>query len=90
MIGEELLTRPWTGKLLLLGTPPILLYKKLAIKRQKQAVVSKSLAAIGFSDVELAFKCFYTGRDGDPLSSAALRDDLPNRKRLNHRHYFPI
>ena len=52
MIGEEWLTRPLTGKLLLLGTPPILVYKKMAIKRQKQTVVSKSLVAIAPSEIQ--------------------------------------
>lgn len=109
MLGEEWLTRPWTGKLLLLGTPPILLNKNMAIKRQKQAVVSKTLVAIGFSDVDLAFKFFYQDEVAKKQtahqvrsSSAALRDDLPSKKRLNHEivptffflfessNYFPL
>lgn len=76
VIGEEWLTRPWTEKLLLLETPPILLNKMMAIKRQKQADVSKRLFAIDSSAADLTFIYLSALHQICSLSSAALRDDL--------------
>ena len=69
LIGEEKrLTRPWTGKLLLLKTTPILLNKMIAVKRQKQADVSKRLVAMDFSAADQAF-----------LNLSALDEEQPAR-----------